>query len=423
MELKKITLSNFRKFVDFELELKPGVNILIGDNATGKTSILEGLKVILGSFFYGVNSANVTAPSIIRDKDVRFSQSNVGQLERFYPTRVEAKGVFNQKEVSWFRELKTAKGRTTTTSGLGELISLIEDERSLIKEYPVLSHYSTARLHTERKQTTKYKKDDRFEGYFNSLASSSSVSRFIDWFENEDRTSYEEGVKTSALKIVSEAIENCLPEKGLTISYSAKLTQIILKDSEGNITPYNMMSDGYKLITSLIGDLAYRCAVLNAHLGASCLQETKGVVLIDEIEMHLHPSWQVNIINSLEKTFPQIQFVITTHSPVVLAGASNANVIRLSSDSSTGEYLKQKVHTVGRSIDNILYAEQKVITRSEEIRGLINKFYEFIETKETLDKAKEILDNVFIDKFGEYDPETIQAIQDYEFAVLELEEG
>lgn len=129
------------------------------------------------------------------------------------------------------------------------------------------------------------------------------------------------------------------------------------------------MSDGYKIIISLIGDLSYRCAILNPQLGINCLSKVSGVVLIDEIETHLHPSWQQRILNDLGKVFPLIQFIITTHSPIVLS-ATKAHVIRFGEKS-----VSTNTFTYGRKPEYIMYSEQDVLSRTKEVQDKIDLFY------------------------------------------------
>ncbi|MFA8451403.1 MAG: AAA family ATPase [Bacteroidales bacterium] len=416
MQLNKIELENFRKFKKLEVQLKAGVNILIGDNASGKTSILEAISIIIGSFFSGINSRFAISPSISPTKDVSFIKNKEGQLSRQYPTKLRAQGTVFDKEVIWNRELNSAKG-ATTKSGLSDLKVIIAENCNK-KDLPVLAYYSTTRLQSDKNNSTSYKKDEIFEAYQNALNAKTSVNKFIKWFENEDRISYQNKSNTFALDIVSEAIKHCIPDCK-RVYYDARLGEIVIQNLNKEITLFSLMSDGYKMITSLVGDLSYRCSVLNAHLKEKCLRETKGVVIIDEIETHLHPSWQQNIINELSRVFPKIQFVISTHSPIVLS-AAKANVIGLDNNHSLEK--SRKIYAYGRNLENIMVSEQGVYPRLSSIQNQIDRFYELIESKAGLEEAERILKELFVGQFGESDPETIRAISDYELAKIEFKE-
>ncbi len=414
MRIDKVNIKNFRKFKDLNLDIKPGVNILIGENAAGKTSILEALNILIGSYFYGINSRFVNSPSIHKTRDVQFSQNELGQFDRMYPTKLSAEGEIFNFPTQWDRELKTAKGKTTI-KGISHFKKIVEQNSD--DTYPIITYYSISRLQTTNIDLSSYKKDERFEAYEHALDAKASVKKFIKWFENEDRTSYQEKEETFALKTVSNAIQLCIPNSK-RVYYDAKLSEIVIENKQNEKTLFSLMSDGYRIVTSLIGDLAYRCAVLNAHLGEHCLDTTNGIVLIDEIETHLHPSWQQRVINDLQSVFPKIQFIISTHSPIVLS-ATKANVIRL--DNIELQTEKQEIHTYGRKPEYILYSEQGVKSRNQVVQDQIDQFYELIDSKEGLIEAKEILDSLFIAQFGESDPDTVRAISDYEFALMEFD--
>jgi predicted ATP-binding protein involved in virulence len=96
--------------------------------------------------------------------------------------------------------------------------------------------------------------------------------------------------------------------------------------------PFHFLSDGYRNLLAIFADLAYRCVTLNPHFGREANYKSEGVVLIDELDLHLHPSWQKNIISQLKKTFPRIQFVATTHSPFLIQETAEGELFRLQSD-------------------------------------------------------------------------------------------
>ena len=89
------------------------------------------------------------------------------------------------------------------------------------------------------------------------------------------------------------------------------------------------LSDGYKNTLSMIADIAYRMAVLNPWLLEKVLKETLGIVLIDEIDLHLHTKWQQRIITDLRSIFPKVQFIVSTHAPIVISSVKKDNLLIL----------------------------------------------------------------------------------------------
>ena len=144
------------------------------------------------------------------------------------------------------------------------------------------------------------------------------------------------------LEHVRKAVDRCLNHSGWsTLYYDAELQQLVIRHKDDKLLdafiPVAQLSDGVKAMLSLVADIAYRCVQLNPHL-ASPPEETSGVVLIDEIELHLHPSWQQHVINDLQTAFPNIQFIVTTHSPQVLTTipANSIRLLEMEWDEETG---------------------------------------------------------------------------------------
>ena len=114
--------------------------------------------------------------------------------------------------------------------------------------------------------------------------------------------------------------------------------------------PLSQLSDGYKGVISLVADIAYRMATLNPQLGMDILEKVDGVVLIDEVDLHLHPAWQQKVLNNLTDIFPNVQFIVTTHAPSVINSVKKEN-IRMLSD---GEVVETDNQVYGKDINSVL---------------------------------------------------------------------
>jgi predicted ATP-binding protein involved in virulence len=123
---------------------------------------------------------------------------------------------------------------------------------------------------------------------------------------------------------------------------------------DGQIFPMSDMSDGYRTMVAIIGDIACKAALLNPHLNENSIEETPGVVLIDELDQHLHPRWQRRIIEDLRRTFPKIQFICTTHSPFLIQSLGNARLIDLGADkTSSANFSAQSIEDIVESVQNV----------------------------------------------------------------------
>lgn len=140
------------------------------------------------------------------------------------------------------------------------------------------------------------------------------------------------------LRVIREAVKFVLSEVGwVDIQYSIEEKSITLGHGKYGHLTVNQLSDGIQAVFALVADLAYRCYLLNNHLGDEAIKQTPGIILIDEVDMHLHPKWQQTILTQLRTAFPKIQFIVTTHSPQVLSTVAAEN-IRLIEQDENGDY-------------------------------------------------------------------------------------
>jgi predicted ATP-binding protein involved in virulence len=137
----------------------------------------------------------------------------------------------------------------------------------------------------------------------------------------------------SKIRHVQKAINECLSIAGWSsLEYEPNRRELIITNSNKNFIPVAQLSDGVKAMLSLTADIAYRCVQLNSHLihpnpdFPSPIKETTGIVLIDEVDLHLHPKWQQTVLSDLCKAFPKIQFIVTTHSPQVISTVPNQQI-------------------------------------------------------------------------------------------------
>jgi predicted ATP-binding protein involved in virulence len=116
-------------------------------------------------------------------------------------------------------------------------------------------------------------------------------------------------------------LADCL-EQWSDFYYDVLLGDLVVKNDRGKIMLTRLLSHGQRNVLSMVADIAYRCAVLNPELRDRAAKETPGIVLIDELDLHLHPNWQRRIVSDLRRTFPNVQFFVTTHSPIILQNLS-----------------------------------------------------------------------------------------------------
>lgn len=375
MKILELTLKNFRCFEQETFEFSEDFNVLIGNNATGKTVILDALAISLGSFFLGIDGIN---PESISKNDIRRITKMEGEtptVETILPVEILSKGFFETEGQSqqlalfqfsflkqnalWSRELKKDHGRTTRENAKDiEQYARELQEQSRTQEQdkktvilPIISYYGTGRLWVpklSRKQNTKIAtlpKGSRFRGYENCLTNSHEIKKLAEWFKTWELSSLQQGKALNTLAGVKEAIKNCM-EDWEDVRYDVLSDELVATSKNGKILPFRMLSDGVRNMIGMVADIAYRCVTLNPQFEVEAAKKTPGIVLIDEIELHLHPKWQRRVVEDLKRTFPEIQFIVTTHSPFIIQSLYKGKLINLNSSPSS-EYK-------GRSIEDII---------------------------------------------------------------------
>jgi predicted ATP-binding protein involved in virulence len=343
LRLDRLVLHNFRCFEKCTLDLHPEMTVLVADNGHGKTALLDAIGIALGSFIDAVSLQN-TVHRLTRE-DVRITPNASGSMHRATSTQFHAVGVFRNTRVTWGRALRSGRisARNTTKDTVelaaptAELYEELRDFSNKITNkqptFPLVVFYGTGRLWSTHRLTIHkiFKRDvavDRLLGYTDCLSPSSSFNAFVHWY----------GILANALRHGSAAAlgPDERPEKMLAAVRAATKTvleptgwrdidwdfthrELVAEHPQHGKLPLRALSDGVRNMVALVADMAHRCARLNPHFGEDAALKTPGIALIDEVDMHLHPKWQQRILELLQRAFPAVQFVVSTHSPQVLS--------------------------------------------------------------------------------------------------------
>lgn len=324
MKIHSLHVENFRGFEKLDISLHPSMTLLIGENGAGKTALLEALAVALGGVFLGLPAA--TGRSIDRE-DVHhklYDHAGALDIQPQWPVVVETRGEIAGEQLTWSRVRKEG-GRTTradaaTIREVGEKINRAV-KRGKPVTLAVIAYYGTQRLWLHKKITeAKRGIGSRYDGYVDALDPASNHRLLAEWMYQQTLVELQSGNPVLQLRAIEQAVCQCV-EDATRFYFDVRSQELLLGQKDNRTTPFSFLSDGYRNWLALVADIAWRAAVLNPHLGENAAAKSTGVVLIDEIELHLHPRWQRRVLENLRRTFPEIQFVATTHSPQVIAGA------------------------------------------------------------------------------------------------------
>jgi len=384
MQINRLYLKNFRGFSEREFTFHDRLTIIVGQNASGKSSLLEGLSVALGGWLCGFDGEGIDKRNLIKaDRRTIASKVNSAMIEQI-PVIVECDATFqNGENVTWSRSLTSLTGRTTTV-GLKQLREITEklnkkvyaaDDIDIV--LPIVAYYSAARLWNEpihREQSIR-KDKIRLDAYKRAVSFSNSITDTMNYV---NRLAYVGNGKNgtdakSKLVAIMNAIKTSLETvvHGIDVYYDMDLAEFCVQNQAGEYIQYSHLSDGYRCAASLIIDICRRIMTLNPQLGAEAINETSGVVLIDEIDLHLHPKWQQNILNDLQRIFPKIQFIVTTHAASVVQSAQDANLILLKNDGTAD--LSQRAY--GLDVNTVLLGVMDAKVRPEAIEKKFNAIY------------------------------------------------
>ncbi|MBL7003694.1 MAG: AAA family ATPase [Gammaproteobacteria bacterium] len=377
MKINTLKLKNFRAFKHFECQFGAGVNVLVGLNGFGKTSILDAIAIGYGQFVGGFETSKDRG---ILNSDIRLAKHTIGAVETEVGVEIGDAGQFSMErqfpvEVQvtvhgthdyyfpndWSRTRNTLKGRTTQVK---ELKTIAQDLQKSVQNnekvtLPLVSYYGTGRLWKEKRLTEKknpgQKTNSRLDGYTDCLDPESTYSAFTRWLRVETIADYERKmqiiehsgleralvqgttIRSKLLKAITNSVNTVLTPSGWSnIRYSATVKEVIATHKDQGDVPVSYLSDGIRNMLGMVADIAYRAVRLNPHLADNAVKETSGIVLIDEVDMHLHPQWQQLVLQNLSEAFPNIQFIVTTHSPQVLSTVKQ-DQIRLLPDIVAGE--------------------------------------------------------------------------------------
>jgi predicted ATP-binding protein involved in virulence len=398
MRIKQLKMQSFRGIGDLTIDFdEKEPTVFIGINGVGKSSILDCLAILLARFSSAIEYSTGSVKSF-REEDIKNDKNE---------THNEIISDFESQSFTWSLT-KVKKGRIKdTNTNLSEINKIVENIRhqlSLSEKYnlPALIHYSTNRAVLDIPIRIKKEHDfQQIATYENSLTATFSDFRiFFEWFrkqedlENELRLENNPDYRDKQLEAVRQAISSLIPNFTKLRVRRSPLRMTLQKDGEELII--NQLSDGEKCLLAMVGDLARRLAIANP--GLENPLHGFGVVLIDEIELHLHPKWQREIIPALTRTFPKCQFIVTTHSPQVISQVKPQGIYILEK-TDTGIIAKRPESSYGRDSNQILEDLMDVPERPLEIKQDLLKLFRLIDAGD-LEAAKE-LRRELAEKIGE----------------------
>lgn len=362
MRIRKIEMLNFKGFEKKEVEFNGQLTVAIGNNTAGKTTLLNAIQVGLGAYLQSLKSLRggkgFRRNFVVADRFLRYDEEKKDYFPNEELPRISIDALIYRtvksgpdgvtlepQNINWYREFTKSGSTTHNQECTGELIDIVNEiEKKREKNgdnavLPILLSFGTNRIDAQFRQSRKVvERQQRIEKAYRAALESDQVdfAGALDWLRRYEKSIKDgkefEGTKEAFYLALETAIPT-LSEIDMDNDEIEAIVSIPGKTPERH--HYSYMSDGLKAMINIVSEIAYRCIQLNGFLGYNSVRYTPGVVLIDEVDLYLHPIWQKTVLRDLMSAFPNIQFIVTTHSPFIVQSLKQGELISFDDDSYT----------------------------------------------------------------------------------------
>ncbi|MBQ8517128.1 MAG: AAA family ATPase [Akkermansia sp.] len=338
MRVTRVRLENYKGFKSFEHSFNPGINVLFGANGSGKTSTLRAIVTILSWYISRIKTATGSGKSITID--------SIHNEENQASIILETEADQLQQTVLIKKRNGRETGAKSNLADLSKWATTYRLRRASGEKiiYPLFAFYGVHRAVLDIPIRIRGKfNPEPLQGYEQALDGGSNFRAFFQWFrwrediENEEKNDTPQ-YRDRDLECVRNAWAVFMPE--LSNFRIRRRHQALTAIKDGIELSISQLSDGEKCLLALVGDIARRISLLHMESSedaSTLLKNATGIILIDELDLHLHPRWQRRAIIGLSEVFPNIQFIISTHSPSIISELPAEQLINLEQPDS-GNY-------------------------------------------------------------------------------------
>lgn len=419
MRINKIDIVNFKGFQREMREFKSNLTVVIGNNTAGKTTLLKALQIGLGAYLQCLSKLPSTVQYrrnfSIHDRFMAFDSTEKDYVPNGERTRITIDADFyvtdsienNEPQftpisISWSREF-TGSTTTHSRSCAGELMTMVSDMEAKRYEhhdgaiYPLVLSFGAKRTSDAQMKITRKIKEraSRIEKAYNfALHDKVDFDGAMEWLARYDKNIRDGKEFEGTREAFFEALQTAIPALSEIDFDHGEIEAVV--SVTGHIPSrhhFSYMSDGLQSMINIVAEIAHRCIKLNGCLGRNAVKKTPGVVMIDEIDLYLHPHWQKHVLQDLAQAFPMIQFIVSTHSPFIVQSLQKNQLISFDENVMIeGEPYRESLEDI--TADRMGLEQNIRSKRFQEMQEIAKNYFKSIqngeEDKKLLEKLREI---------------------------------
>lgn len=419
MRINKIDIVNFKGFQREMREFKSNLTVVIGNNTAGKTTLLKALQIGLGAYLQCLSklpsAVQYRRNFSIHDRFMAFDSTEKDYVPNGERTRITIDADFyvtdsienNEPQftpisISWSREF-TGSTTTHSRSCAGELMTMVSDMEAKRYEhhdgaiYPLVLSFGAKRTSDAQMKITRKIKEraSRIEkAYKFALHDKVDFDGAMEWLARYDKNVRDGKEFEGTREAFFEALQTAIPALSEIDFDHGEIEAVV--SVTGHIPSrhhFSYMSDGLQSMINIVAEIAHRCIELNGCLRRNAVKKTPGVVMIDEIDLYLHPHWQKHVLQDLAQAFPMIQFIVSTHSPFIVQSLQKNQLISFDENVMIeGEPYRESLEDI--TADRMGLEQNIRSKRFLEMQEIAKNYFKSIqkgeEDKKLLEKLREI---------------------------------